>query len=235
MAVYTMFWIIGGMIAALIARDKLAMGIRRRQGWLRTMIPFLGIRIELAGLEHRPQGSAVYVGNHRSYIDPVVLARYTSGVVIGKAEVSRWPLIGAGARMGGVIFVRREDKDSRSATLQSMEELLRAGYAILVYPEGTTTRAPGLLPFRPGAFRTAAKLNVPVVPVAIEYVDPDDAWIGDDTFVRHFFQTFRKKYVDVRMTFGKPLMNTDDVELLNSAHTWIEGAIKRLLEFHESA
>ena len=44
---------------------------------------------------------------------------------------------------------------------------LRQGESLFVFPEGTFVAAPGLLPFRLGAFRAAVETGRPVVPVAI--------------------------------------------------------------------
>ena len=44
---------------------------------------------------------------------------------------------------------------------------LAAGESMFVFPEGRFVRAPGLLPFRLGAFRAAAEAGRPPVPVAL--------------------------------------------------------------------
>ena len=46
-------------------------------------------------------------------------------------------------------------------------DALRAGRAVLVFPEGTCLRMPGVLPFHLGAFQAAAQTNTPVIPVTI--------------------------------------------------------------------
>lgn len=218
---YSFLWIIAFYFTRHPVKDPRVAGLLWRRKWLKAMLPFLGIRIQASGLENIPDVPAIYVGNHRSYIDPVMASHYVECVVISKSEVARWPLIGKGIRITGVVFVNRENKQSRSNTLLAMEGLLKDGISILVFPEGTTTRAPEFLPFRPRTFQLAAELGVPVVPLAIEYEDPDEAWIGEDTFIRHFFQTFGKRHIDIHLSIGPALSHADGVDLMNKVHDWI--------------
>ena len=225
---YTILWIIGFYIVKHEAKESLPAGILWRRKWHKMMLPFVGIRIKLYGLENLTRKPVIYVGNHRSYIDPVIASRYAESVVISKSEVAGWPLIGKGITITGVVFVKRDDKQSRSNTLLAMESLLKGGVSILVFPEGTTTRAPGFLPFRPRTFQLAAELGIPVIPLAIEYEDPEDAWIGDDTFLRHFFQTFGKRRINIHLSIGPAMMHSDGELLMNMVHDWIEKELHTL-------
>ncbi len=219
---YTFFWIIGFYVVKHSATDTFTKGILWRRKWHKFIFPLCGVQVKLSGLENIRAAPVIFVGNHRSYIDPVVATHYAESVVISKSEVADWPLIGKGIRITGVVFVKREDKQSRSNTLLAMESLLKQGVSIMVFPEGTTTRAPDFLSFRPRTFQLAAQLGIPVIPLAIEYEDPDDAWVGDDTFLRHFFQTFGKRKVDMHVSIGPAMIDTDGEALMNTAHDWIK-------------
>ena len=74
-----------------------------------------------------------------------------------------------------------------------MLELVKTGYNVLIFPEGTSSKSPVLLEVRNATFEMAAAANVPIMPVAIEYANENDAWVGTDTFVRHFFECFGKR------------------------------------------
>jgi 1-acyl-sn-glycerol-3-phosphate acyltransferase len=65
-----------------------------------------------------------------------------------------------------------ESRDSR-ATREALR-LLKAGAALMIFPEGERTRDGGVQPFKPGAFRLAVSLEVPVLPVTI--AGGDRAW-----------------------------------------------------------
>jgi 1-acyl-sn-glycerol-3-phosphate acyltransferase len=141
--------------------------------------------------------------------------------------MSRWPLFGALARRLGTVFVDRGCKESRRAARLRLGELLERGCRVAVFPEGTTTRGPGCLPFQPGMFYTAARLGVPIVPVALHYEHREDAWVGDDTLLRHFFERFARSSVRLRVSFGPQLAHPDGGALLRHAEAWIAEAIER--------
>jgi 1-acyl-sn-glycerol-3-phosphate acyltransferase len=131
--------------------------------------------------------------------------------------------------MAGVLFVHRGSKESRSSVLETMRTLIEKGFSLVVFPEGTTSRAPSFLPFKSGAFKLAAQKTISIVPMAIEFVDPDDAWVGDDTFLRHFFQTFRKKKIQIRMSIGPSFVDADSERLKRNIHEWIETELNNMI------
>ncbi len=148
---------------------------------------------------------AIYVANHISYIDPFLVAPFAPIVAIAKKEVASWPVIGPVAARHGVIFVDRKSSSGRAATLDAAERVLASGTSILNFPEGTTTNGDRLLPFRPGIFRLAQRLRVPVVPVRLVYDDPEVAWIGRDTFVPHYARLAGKRTTEARVYFDRPI------------------------------
>lgn len=190
---------------------SLPWAMRVRRSAARSALWWMRVRIVHIG--EPPVGTFLYIGNHQSYLDPVVTLKFTDAMPVAKAEVENWPVIGRGVKATGVLFVKREHKGSRADTLRSVKKALLNDCSILIYPEGTTTDQPRTLPFRPGAFHVAAEVGVPIVPVAILYGRQSDAWIGDDTFIRHFFGTFGHWETQVRLQFGAPIRGNDGEQL----------------------
>jgi len=210
-----------GFVAVLIARVRwLALwngvdmrrflDIRRR--WTRNcLLPTLGIRVNVLGTP--PDFPCILMCNHRSYIDPAVISRDVPGFPVSKAEVANWPVIGTGAKLTGVLYIKREDPQSRKNTRSAIGDKVREGFAVILFPEGTTHDQPQTLSFRPGAFVIAAGQEIPVVPVAIDFRNPQDYWLGADTFLPHFIRCFGKKYTDVVIHYGAALQSNDPEEL----------------------
>jgi 1-acyl-sn-glycerol-3-phosphate acyltransferase len=48
-----------------------------------------------------------------------------------------------------------------------MEDFLRKGESVFVFPEGTFTRDPGVRQFQLGAFKAAVETGVPIIPVSL--------------------------------------------------------------------
>ncbi len=199
------------------------------KNWSIIVKKMLGIEVEVFG--EIPAEEVLLVPNHRSYIDIALLPPYFTTVYVAKAEVKSWPIISQGAKAARTIWVQRERARSRKETREAISKRLAQGFSVVVYPEGTTTKAPALKAYRPGMFYRAAEGNIPVVPVALEYGDINDSWVGSDTFIPHFLQCFRKPKTYVRMTIGPIMRDTEGERLRSSAESWVR---ERLREHREA-
>ena len=107
--------------------------------------------------------------NHASYADALVLAAAVPGepLYAAKSELAGQIFAGPFLRRLGVIFVERHDVAASVADAERMGALAREGRLLVVFPEGTFTAQPGLLPFRLGAFKVACDAGLPVIPATI--------------------------------------------------------------------
>ncbi len=129
-------------------------------------------RIPLAveGRERLPAGRPVVIAvNHASYVDALVLLAVLPAEVrfAAKREFSRTPLLGYALRRLGAYFVERVDPAGGIEDTREVAAGVDRGEAIVFFPEGTFSRAPGLAPFRLGAFAVSAAAGVPVVPIVL--------------------------------------------------------------------
>src|SRR6187399_1593729 len=161
-----------------------------------------GVNIRVEGEYRRGQG--LVVCNHRSYIDILAMLSVTPCSFLCKKEVRRWPLIGGMAERMGVVFVDRSSRESRSATLERISAEVMAGAELAAFPEGTTSKGPGMRDTYPGLFRAAETHGFGVVPMVIEYADPEDAWVGDDTLVRHCLFWLAKPHSELTLRISDP-------------------------------
>ncbi len=138
--------------------------------WCRALLRLTGCRLRVEGLERIPTtGAVVLAANHASYLDAVVLlaALDRDFRFVGKRELAGWPLVGTVMRKAGDLLVERADVSRSVEAARAVTETLRAGTSLAFFPEGTFDRAPGLLPFRLGAFSAAVAAGCPIVPVAL--------------------------------------------------------------------
>ncbi|MGV9211707.1 lysophospholipid acyltransferase family protein [Micromonospora sp. RB23] len=126
------------------------------------------------GQEHLARdGGVIIVPNHISHADPLVSAHfiYDSGrwpQYLGKASVFRVPVVGWILHRCRQIPVERGSVEA----VRSLDKLVAAldeGGAVVIYPEGTTTRQPELWPMKAktGAARLALATGAPVVPLVM--------------------------------------------------------------------
>ena len=216
------------LVSNLFYKDdniKLKRGIHFRRTMIRSLHIILGSKITIYGKE--PTQAGLIISNHRSYLDPIVILKNLLAYPVGKKEVASWPIIGNVCKTTGVIFVQRENKESRKEALQEINTVLEKGYSIFITPEGTTHIEPVTIHFKPGAFIQAAKLEVPVIPVAIDFKNLDDAWIGDDTFVPHFFRCFGKWRTEIKVSYLQPIVSTDVDTLISVTKKGIDSELIR--------
>lgn len=194
----------------------------------RWMVTLTGIELRVHG--ELPESGAILVANHRSYTDIPAILYSLPCAFLAKASVGRWPVIGWAARLANTVFVERASKESRRAARASLKALQSQGLSVVIFPEGTTSPSPGRLPFRPGMFHLAAEGGLRVVPVAIEYKNSEDAWLGDDSFVPHFLRRFGEQKKSVVVTFGPVLMDTNGELLLRKVDEWLDDELAKGFE-----
>ena len=217
--------IVSYLLSTLVSKNTLKRKFRLRRNWLRVANWILNIKVDIIGAP--PLTPALYISNHRSFSDPLILLKYLNAFVIAKAEVADYPVINKGAELTGIVYVRREDRDSRQATRDKMIEVIKSGYNVLVYPEGTVGQNKETLPFKMGTFMEAAVQKIPVVPIAVEYKSAKDLWTNPN-FLRQYLFQYSKWKTHVKMEFG-PVLNSDDGEELHDmAYDWVNGKIEEM-------
>jgi 1-acyl-sn-glycerol-3-phosphate acyltransferase len=149
----------------------------------RVVLALSGCRVHVQGAEHlRGVAPAIVAANHASYLDAVILlASLPPGVrFIAKRELASFPLIGTVIRKVGHLAVERTAPTQSAADAERATAVLRGGASLFFFPEGTFRRAPGLLPFRLGAFKAAVETGCPVIPIGIQgtrAILPADTWL----------------------------------------------------------
>lgn len=139
------------------------------RNWARRLLKLAGARVTVEGAENVPAGAAVYIANHTSYFDIPLMLAYVGEPrgFMAKIEADRIPGIRVWMRRLHCLFVDRSSAASGAAVFREGEKMLREGYSLTIFPEGTRSKNGGLLEFKAGAFRIATMAGVPVVPVTI--------------------------------------------------------------------
>ena len=183
----------------------------RRLGFWRRFAVFLVLPVLKAwtrptwsGQENLPAaGGVILVPNHVSHFDPLVVAHYVYAAgrwprFLGKASLWQVPVLGPFLRRVQQIPVERGSVEA-AKSLDVLVDALNEGGAVIIYPEGTTTRDPDLWPMRgkTGAARLALVTGAPVIPMA--------NWGAERVFdPRTKKLTFRPR-IPVSVAAGKPV------------------------------
>lgn len=131
----------------------------------------LGITVEVIGKENIPSsGPFLIVANHQGYADIFAILdafRSTQVGFIAKAELKKLGPMGKAIDSTGSLFLERGDTRSAIQTLNKATELLKQGYVLTIFPEGTRSHSNRMGSFKPGSFKFAQKAKVPVLPVTL--------------------------------------------------------------------
>ena len=131
----------------------------------------IGLNLRIKGEHHLwSQRPAVFLFNHQSNVDMVIVARLLRRDIsgIGKKEIGDIPLIGRILEYSGVVLIDRKDHDKAVAAMATLVDTMRIeGKSVCISPEGTRSITPKLAPFKKGAFHLAIQAGVPVVPIVI--------------------------------------------------------------------
>jgi 1-acyl-sn-glycerol-3-phosphate acyltransferase len=162
----------------------------------RWLLRLSGVPLTVIGADRMPRGPCVFVANHASYLDAVVVAATvpTMCSFVVKGELAHRFFARIFLERIGATFVERIDVQKGVEDARRLTAILSCR-AVLMFPEGTLTRMPGLLPFHMGAFAAAVDAHVPVVPIAIR---------GTRSILRSDVWYAHRGAVDV--TFAEPLV-----------------------------
>jgi 1-acyl-sn-glycerol-3-phosphate acyltransferase len=190
------------------------------------------VRLDCQGLLHVPkQGPVIVAANHISYFDPLCLGTCVNAAgrevrFLTKSELFEKRILGWALREAGQIPVYRETRDAAQALVAAVAAM-REGAAVVIYPEGTTTRNPDFsaMPAKSGVARLAALTGAPVVPVGI--------WGAQLLFARGTLGPFRRG-IRVVLRAGPPLhlglTPSSPVEEVNAARDRVMEAIGKLVD-----
>jgi 1-acyl-sn-glycerol-3-phosphate acyltransferase len=227
--VVTTFVVIGVRLElAWRGRDSEA-GLRAGQRWLRRWCRgcsrALGMRIDVTGPV--PQGSFILVSNHLSYCDIFLLGAIAAPFFVSKAEVGRWPVLGAVVRSAGCLFLDRRRIRDLPRVIEDMERIRDAGIGLVFFPEGTTSDGSGVAPFRAPLMEVASRAKRPVHYGALRYETPPGSrsarsavcWWGDMTLVDHLWGLLRLPNFRAEVRFGDaPIVDGDRKRLAERTH-----------------
>ena len=168
--------------ALLLAVPSRAAG-KVLHAWCRLILAFAGCAVRVETSEQlEPSDPVILAANHSSYLDVVALLAALPADVrfVAKQELLSVPVVGTAIRKAGHLTVERGQTSRTVTDAERMAEALRRGHSVLVFPEGTFIRSPGVLPFRLGAFKCAVETGRSVVPIAIRGtrdILPSEAWL----------------------------------------------------------
>lgn len=188
----------GPYLVLLAVRPHACIHYTRR--YFRVVAGICGFRVKTRGQPVPTVGPVLYVSNHASYLDIIILGSVIKANFIAKAEVAGWPGFGFLARIARTVFVARK-RGGTAGERDALANRLKSGDSLMLFPEGTSNDGNRVLPFKSSLFAVAEMCGadgapLPVQPISIAYTRLDGmplcralrpfyAWYGDMTLGGH--------------------------------------------------
>ncbi len=178
--------------------------------WTRQMLSILNVELVVHG-SPAESGPLLQLANHISWLDILVMNAAQPTRFVSKADAKHWPLLGTLVTAAGTLYIERENRRDAMRVVHRMTDRLREGDILSVFPEGTTSDGRSLLPFHANLLQAAISANVPVLPVALRFVDsrtgePHEApvYVGDTTLIGSIWTTLRASHLRAVVHYGEP-------------------------------
>lgn len=154
-------------------------------------------KIEVKGIENIPDEPVLFVSNHRSYFDILVI--HTTSTkrpgFVAKKEMEKFPLLNWWMKNICCLFLDRKDLRSGVQMIKDGAAFIQKGHSMVICPEGTRNQKEEMLPFKEGSLKMAEKAGCAVIPVTL--IDTDQLLEARPGF------DIRKGHVKV--IYGKPV------------------------------
>jgi len=179
-------------------KKKDELSLRIVQWGFRTILNIAGTEVTVIGKENIPDEAVLYVGNHRSYFDILLVYVQCERLTgfVAKDSIEKVPSLRVWMRYLYCLFLNRSDAREGLKTILTAIEYVKKGISICIFPEGTRNDGEELsmLPFKEGSFKIATKTGCPIVPISINN--------SAEIFENHV-PALRKTHVV--MEYGKPI------------------------------
>lgn len=169
----------------------------------------------------------ILLGNHIGFLDIIVLIAAEPRIVfLSKAEVASWPIIGAGAKRIGTLFVKRDSAQSRAQSKQDIYSRLKENTNSQIYiggfPSGTTALNENK-PWRKGLFEIAQDTKTDVQCFRFKYTPLRAcAYIDQDNLLLSMMRLFKTPHKSVTLHWGPCGPITDLTWQMEAMQKWTQ-------------
>lgn len=138
--------------------------------WSNFIMKVSGAKVNIVGLDNIPKDKTIlFISNHQSNFDiPLLLSSIDIPKgFIAKKELANWPFISTWMKYMNCIFMDRDNLRKSAESIVEGINLLRSGYSMIIFPEGTRSKGKPVDEFKGGSFKLATKSKCPIVPLTI--------------------------------------------------------------------
>ena len=143
---------------------------RFTSGWALNHVKMSGARVKISGQENIPRDrNLLFVSNHQSNFDIALFMSYIDKPkgYVSKIEMKKIPILRTWMEHLNCVFIERGNIRKSAEGMSKAIKILKGGYSLVIFPEGTRSKGSKMGEFKSGSFKLALKAKVPIVPVTI--------------------------------------------------------------------
>lgn len=200
---------------------------KKIQKWSKRLLDIFNIELVVQDAMLLGSTPHLIASNHISWLDIHVINAFKPIRFVAKSEVASWPIFGWMAKQLGTVFIRRDNARHARLVVAHMADVLQT-QSICIFPEGTSTNGSTVLPFKPNLFESAIAAQVPVYPIAIQYISQitgvrseSPAFVGEMGLLESMSKIIENRFLIAKITilpacFSGASSNVDRKELANT-------------------
>ncbi|MDR3363582.1 MAG: 1-acyl-sn-glycerol-3-phosphate acyltransferase [Clostridiales Family XIII bacterium] len=139
--------------------------------WGPRVLSHWGVHLDRTDGARLPEGGVLFVSNHEGYGDiPAFMdaVREKQFGFVAKDELAKVPIFAGWIVRIRSLMLEREDPRLALKVFAEGEDMLKRGFSLVIFPEGTRAKGQGMKPFPRGSLRMAIRSGAPIVPVATQ-------------------------------------------------------------------
>jgi lyso-ornithine lipid O-acyltransferase len=174
--------------------------------WCWSVIRFLGVSLYPCQHYKNPlPKNYILIANHPSVFEDLGMSALFSVRFLAKKEVHHWWVVGRIGAAAGTLYVNRHDRNDRQKASAALEEAVKAGDNVGIYPEGGCKGRRLSLPFYYGAFQCSLNTGIPLLPVFLEYPAQEDFEWANQSLLIKLLQIIRSRHKQVYYHIFDPI------------------------------
>lgn len=235
-------FIIQGTILTLLIRDRWKLKkilIHCNHIYAKWGLWAIGLDLQEEG-EHKKDECYLYVSNHLSYVDVLIMAAQKPSCFVTSQEIRKVPVLGWLCETGGCLFVERRSRDNLKNEIGELTHALSIGLSVVIFPEATSTNGDEVIRFRQPLYTAAIESGRSVQPMCMNYLflGSDEVtlknrdlicWYGDMSFAPHLWKLLGFGSVTAELTYLQEMPTTPESqvkELSETSHKMVSETFK---------
>jgi 1-acyl-sn-glycerol-3-phosphate acyltransferase len=186
-------------------------------------LKILNCQVKVNGLDEAllKNKNYLFVCNHMSFLEVLGLAAFVPSIFVTSVDMGETKFIGTLAELSGSIFVERRSRQKIERDVKKISKVLKDGYNVVIYPEGTTADGAAVMPFKKSLFHSALEAQKNIWPVCVKYLEYDQqlfsqknrdkmCWHGEVTFMQLVLGLLASRGTTIELNFLKPIPVTPE-------------------------